>query len=424
MKNQFLKYLFILLNLAYGLNGSAQEWKDLGADELFQLARQEAFDGKREEAREKLKVILETSPDYADVRILLGRTYAWDDRYAEAIEAFKIVLEKDPKNNDAINAMIDAYMWNSEYESALKTANMGLSKYPNFEDFLYKKASALNNLERFEESMAEVNQLLIINQSHEKGLALRDEIKTGQQRYTLTLNTSADRFSEFYDPALYSSLQFGRSNNWGSSIARLNYSRRFKKSGIQGEIDLYPNIYKGIYGYFNYGFSKSGLYPNHRFGGEVFTKLPKSTEGSFGARYLVFGANTKILMFTGSIGWYYKSMWFSLRPFITPDKAAGTSFSIGASTRRYFSNPQTYVGLSGGIGYSPEIRTLQSAEGLATNELFTLKSQRVGISGQKLFRYNLLGSIDANFAHQQVAFPGTYKYIWITSISGSMAFKF
>src|SRR5688572_10610104 len=52
-----------------------------GNDELFDKARQLAFNKQRQEAREVCAVILEKNPDYFDARILLGRLHSWDGNY-------------------------------------------------------------------------------------------------------------------------------------------------------------------------------------------------------------------------------------------------------------------------------------------------------------------------------------------------------
>jgi len=420
---QIQKCISIAILLALSLGANGQEWKNLDTDELFEMARDEAFNGNRPTARQMLYHILESSPNYADVRILLGRTYAWDGERSRAKGAFQTVLDQEPENQDALNAMIDVQMWGEEYEAALATVSIALQQYPTFEDFLYKKASILNDLQQYEEAISTLNQLLLINRASQRAHDLRLAIEVAQQRYAVTLQTGVDVFSRTYDPAFYSALAISRSNSWGSSIARFNFARRFQTTGIQGEVDLYPKIARGVYGYLNYGFSQSDLFPIHRVGAEVFTKLPKSFEGSVGLRHLIFSQDNQITIYTGSLGWYHKSMWFSLRPFITPDARAGTSVSLGLTTRRYFSNPLNYIGLSGGVGYSPDIRTIQSGQGFTTEEIFTLKAQRFGISGQHTIKNNLSGSLNFDFVHQELSFD-LDNYVWITSVVGTLSYRF
>jgi YaiO family outer membrane protein len=414
--------LFGIFTLSY-LAAIAQDWKQLGVDELFERARTEAFDGDRRLSQKMLLHILETSPDYADVRIMLGRTYAWDGYRKEAITEFEKVLQKDPDYKDALNALTDVYMWDDNYPQALEVANKALKYYPNFEDFLYKKADILNALERPNEAITLINQILIVNPGSERAISLRNKIKVSQQRYNAGLKGAFENYSiDGSDPAYYASASLGRTNNWGSSIARLNYANRFNYNGWQGEIDLYPRIVSGTYAYLSYGYSNTRLFPNHRAGAELFTTLPKSFEGSLGIRYMYFSSTSKVMIYTGSLGWYYKSWWLSVRPYITPDKNTGTSFSFTVTARRYFGNPDHYISLAGGLGYSPE-SILQSSAGFATDQIYTLKSQKFSIGYQKPLRYNLIALASFNLYHQELSYD-VGNYMWITNIEAGLNYRF
>ncbi|WP_421872196.1 YaiO family outer membrane beta-barrel protein [Marinoscillum sp.] len=422
-----MKRIHLILVLVYTFCHSAvyaQDWKRLGSDELFALAREEAFDGKREAAREKLFFILEKSPDYADVRILLGRTYAWDGKRKEAKQEFQKVLEKEPEYKDALNALIDVLMWDENYAEALIVADRSLKIHPNFDDFLYKKAVIQKNLEAYADAIHTTNHLLELNPASQRAKDLLESIKVAKQLYAINYRIGGDYFDRSSNQyTFYSSLQLSRRNSWGTSIARVNFARRFETNGLQGEIDLYPTIANGLYAYLNYGYSKSALFPEHRIGAELFKSLPKSFETSLGLRHLIFSSDSKVTIYTGSVGWYYKSMWFSLRPFITPDKRAGTSFSLVGNVRKYFESADTYIGLLGGFGFSPDIRTIQSASGFANDQLFTLRSQRGGITFQKLIRYNLVASADFDVVHQELSYD-LGNYMWIYSLVGNLTYRF
>ena len=130
------------------------------------------------------------------------------------------------------------------------------------------------------------------------------------------------------------SLQYSRKTPFGSvvlsgNIADLHKSGEAflsKEIGKQIEIDLYPKITKWNYLYLSYGYSNSVLFPLHRVGFEIYQKLPKSFELSAGFRFLQFESTTltntdtlkNIMIFTGSLGKYYKNFWFSFRPFLNP----------------------------------------------------------------------------------------------------------
>jgi YaiO family outer membrane protein len=391
-----------------------QDWKALGVDELFQHARETAFAGKREEARAMLTTILERSPDYIDVRVFLARTYAWDGMRAQARKELQTVLAQSPQHEDAFNALVDVEMWDDQFAHGLTVVNTALSYYPNSEDLLYKKASILNSLNKPDEAEIVLNQLLTINPSHEKGISLLNDLRKARMKYTAGVSYDLDLFSRTFSPAHALSAQLARANRWGSSIIRLNYAHRFSSNGIQPEIDLYPRIADGIYAYLNYGYSESDLFPQHRVGAELFTKLPASLEASAGVRYLYFGSTSKVTIYTGSLGWYYKSYWFSLRPYITPGEP-GTSFSTNLTVRRYFSDADNYIGVTGGYGFSPDDRRIQSAAGLSSDGIYILKSQRLALAWQKTLKRNLILNTSLGAVHQELSFDQG-KYVWITNI--------
>ncbi|HEY0743707.1 MAG TPA: YaiO family outer membrane beta-barrel protein [Chryseosolibacter sp.] len=401
---------------------AAQDWKNLGTDELFDLARQRAYNGKREEAREMLKFILEKSPDYADARVLLGRTYAWEGQYDNARIEFEKVIQKTDYL-DAFNAYADVEIWSESYQNGLVIVQRGLTSFPNDEDLLYKKAKILNEVGKQQEAVLVLNNLLLINPSDSKAIALLKDIRLSRMRYTAGISYGIDLFNRTFDPAHYTSVQLGRTNRWGSLIGRLNYAHRFGLNGVQPEIDAYPRIVDGVYAYVNYGFSSTDLFPKHRAGLELYTKLPKSFEASAGLRYLFFDEATKVTIYTGSIGWYVGNYWLSIRPYVTPDKIASTAVSGSLAVRRYFSDPETYLGISGGVGFSPDIRRIQDATGLSNDEIYLLHAQRAGLAFQKLMKANFIFNASADFARQELIFDQG-NYVQIASLSVGLKKKF
>src|SRR5690606_18462539 len=91
---------------------------------------------------------------------------------------------------------------------------------------------------------------------------------------------------------------------------------RFGSTGSQLEVDMYPTISQGFYAYLNFGVSNSYLYPEIRYGAELYKSLPKGFEASLGFRSLKYSETTNI--YTGSIGWYTGNSYFSFRPYVTP----------------------------------------------------------------------------------------------------------
>lgn len=393
----------------------AQEWRQLNPDDLFKVARETAFAGKREEAREMLREVLSKAPDYTEVRVFLARTLAWDSKYEEAEKELITVLSSQPNDFEALNVLLDVQIWSERYNDALSTVDDGLNIHPNSEDYLYKKALILKNLNRPDDAGPVLARLLELNPSHEKGNALMVELKQRSMKHYVGLTMGLDVFSKAYTNAYSSSVNFGTTHRWGSSIVRVNYANRFSSQGVQPEIDLYPRIANGVYAYVNYGYSQIDLFPQHRVGGEIYTKLPKSFEASLGARYLYFNGSTSVLLYTGSIGYYVKNYWISFRPYLSSD-SHGTSFSSTATVRYYFANSENYLGFNLGYGFSPDERRIQSYNGLSPDRINLLKSEKVGLTWQKTLPKNFTLSVYFNLAYQELSLD-LGKYTWITSSS-------
>lgn len=133
--------------------------QDLTVPEQFQSARQRAFDGDYKVARAIAGRLLDRSPDYHDVRLLLGRTHAWEGNYNRAREAFHEVLDRDPGYYDTYNALADTELWASRPEAALEATEKGLAKHPGRPSYLVKKAKALLALDRTDSARATVSEL-------------------------------------------------------------------------------------------------------------------------------------------------------------------------------------------------------------------------------------------------------------------------
>jgi YaiO family outer membrane protein len=219
----------------------------------------------------------------------------------------------------------------------------------------------------------------------------------------------------------YYTFRYGRQNKYGSIIAKVNLNRRFDENGAQYEVDLYPKIAKGLYAYLNFGVANSFLFPDIRYGAELYKSLPKSFEASLGFRTLKFTTSTTNI-FTGSVGWYNGNNYWSFRPYLTPGEA-GLSESANLIFRRYRSDADNYFELSGGMGYSPENNQNNISVNLAP--VFELKSQRVNAgyffsTSDKKYNWGTQFGI----THQEKAFDqGNYFWIYTFALSWEVKFK-
>jgi YaiO family outer membrane protein len=408
-----MKKVVFIICILFSIHVEAQmDSTQMSADDLYSLAREKAFNGQREEARRLCQLALAKSPNYHEIALLMGRTYAWDGKRDEARRVYKEILNMEPQHIEATLALADVELWDDKPAEALIVLNKCLIAYPQNTDLLLKKSKALINSGKDGEAVVILGVLLDKDPGCVACIDLERSIKTSRFKHTLSVNGAADIFSSYFDPMYYSAVQFGTATKMGSLVGRINYSNRFQQSGIQPEVDFYPGLWKGAYGYLNYGFTTSSLFSRHRVGAEIFQSLPHSLETSAGFRYMDFGKGSTVTIYTASLGWYYKNYWFNARTFITPGNGS-FSRSLNITARRYFKDANNYIGITGGAGFSPDARRIQTNTGLdAGNNIYLLKSQKIECTWQQSIRYNMNIMFDVYYSHQELSFSyGEYVNI-------------
>ncbi|HVK49238.1 MAG TPA: YaiO family outer membrane beta-barrel protein, partial [Pseudobacter sp.] len=125
-----------------------------------------------------------------------------------------------------------------------------------------------------------------------------------------------------------------------------------------------------------------------------------------GFRYLNFGNDTWI--YTGSIGKYYKSFWFNLRAYVTPDDDR-ISHSYAFTSRYYLGGADDFVHASIGYGISPDDRT----QAIQLNNNYKLLTHR--ISGGYRFTHKKLNVFLINLGYSRVEYLPKTKDDQITA---------
>jgi YaiO family outer membrane protein len=367
-------------------------------DGLFQAARKAAFDDKNYgRAIELSKKALLLSPNYADIRIFLGRVYTWSNQYDSARAAFQYVLNSSPDHEDAAAAYTDLEYWNNNNDVALKVVNNGLQHHPNSESLLIRKAKILFALRRYKESAAAVNTILQVNKGNTEARALAERIKEAVAMNSIGISYSYTSFDkQFADPWHLVSIDYGRQTKLGSFSLRLNYGNRFKQSGTQYEVDMYPRISKVVSTYVSVGYSgDESVFPKYRAGFSLYLNLPKSFEAEIGTRYLYFSDPTWI--YTLYLGKYYKNFLFGARTYLTPS-SNNISQSYNLVARYYYSgNADDYLNFTIGTGVSPDERPAA----LLLNSSYKLASNKVSLSAKKSFGSLNVFGLSAGWANQE-----------------------
>jgi YaiO family outer membrane protein len=333
---------------------------DAGQIDVVTRARGLAVAGQRNEAIELLKDSIDGSPGDSDARVLLGTVLSWEGRYDEARRELEVVLSERPTHGDALLASINVELWSHHPGRAEELARRGLQQRPTDPNYLLALARALVALKRSAEARDALERLLAIDPRNAQGEALRRSLQDSLRLWQARVGTSYDGFS---DRAAWreSQMSVGRSTPVGTVLIRGSRAEAFGLNDSQVEFEAYPRLRPGTYAYVAAAYSPNAiLYPQYRYAVDLYQSLGAGFEGSAGFRRLGFGSGVNI--YVGSLGKYYRNWLFSGRLFVTPN-SAGTSRSVHVSFRRYFGDRGTYVGLRYGRGaWREELLTLNDFE--------------------------------------------------------------
>lgn len=352
----------------------------LAGAQTYQEAKDLAYNGQRKEAREICRRILAKEFD-ADVAVLMARTYAWDGQYDSSRVVIASVLKIYPSHWDALDAISDVQYWDEKYLDAIRYCDIALTKDAGEEHFMLKKAKILNAIEQYDDAIQLLEALLEKNPANVEARNKLSAIRISRHKNRIKLAYTYDYFEKESnrDPWHFAALSYSRKTALGTVIGRVNWAERYGDKGFQYEMDAYPSIGENNYAYLNFGFSDLSIFPKLRTGAEWYHNFPKAFEGSLGLRALYF-SNSSTYIFTGTVGKYAGNYWISLRSYVTPS-STGTSVSGSIQTRRYFADPENYIGLRLGYGISPDDRSY----GDGTSNYLTLKSQSARVEYNHLF---------------------------------------
>jgi len=356
MKNKRLNLvIFVVFLVCFPLTGIfGQEAENPEAE--FLKARKFAFEGNSREARQLLTEILEEYPRYSDAQTLLANTYRWEGDFSRARRHLNRVTSRDRVNEDAWVSAIYNERQAGNRSIALGLANKALN-------FLGENA-AVSKLRA---------EILGTFEADETGGGEEPAVSYNNR---ISISNRLEAFDQYYDPMLYTSLEYQRRTKYGKIIPRLNYSNRFGEDAFQYDLDLYPTISNTFYVYANYGYSDSELYPNHKGALELYANLPKAMETSLGARYLDF-RTVQATLLTASVGLYRGNYYMNIRPYLSIVGGRGPVGSGSMTVRKYLTNNFNYLGLTASFGYSPELRQLFNGGVLQAESVLFLESQQL-----------------------------------------------
>ncbi len=369
VKRHFLWFLFYLV---LTISAPAQDLASQGeALVSYRFARSLAHRGDHNAARDTLQHILKKYPGNLQVISLLARTHSWDGEYDLARKEFNKVTSSDRGSKEDWLAAIKNELYAANQATALGLANKALRYLGGDPDLKRLRQLAIDN----------INKAAPAEEVSKEPLAAAVREKDAKAINTIGFTNEVRVIEDSNEPMIYSSIDYKRQTRFGSIIPRINYSNRFNTHGIQYDIDLYPKFSKRFYAYINYGYSNADIYPKHNAGGDLYANLPGAMEASGGMRYLSFDTR-EILVITNSFGLYKGNYYFSLRSYITPESNNLTRISGNFLVRKYLKDAENYIGISAGMGFSPELRQLTQNGTLLSETLLYLESQRLNMEYQ------------------------------------------
>jgi YaiO family outer membrane protein len=388
-------------------------------DTAFESARKLAFNDHRKQAQDSLTLILTKYPDYHEIRSFLATTYTWDEEYKKARTEFDYIIEKDSKNKEAWTGAVKNELSADLPFDALGIVTEALRIFPDDATLLYLKAKAQEKTNNPVEALSTIESVLIKDPNNQNAKDYKSSLDITLRKNAVGVTTAVDIYSQVFQPMNYFIFEYSRITKYGGIVAKINLNRRFETNGIQYEVDMYPKIIKGLYGYLNLGLSQSSIFPSVRYGTELYKSLPKGFEVSLGYRGLKYDNITNI--YTGSVGWYYGNSYWSFRPYLTPGDV-GLSKSGTLTYRKYRSDANNYIGIAAGIGFSPELN--QFYIGQNDPKVVNFQSQKINVSYffTTSNKKDVWGAV-LGVSHQEIPFDQG-NYFWISNLTLSWELKF
>lgn len=393
-------FISTILISGYGQSGIS--------DSLYKIARKQSSFKQYEEAKGNLRVSISQNPRNGESLLLMGLIFSWQQQWDSARVWLNKAQIQSPKYKEVYLAQINVEKWSGQKESALEKAISSLAQFPNDKDLFYEKALAFLVLDKKEEAVNTMVELLSLYPDFGKASDLLLTIRKSGIINKISLEYD---FSFFEKPYIkrwhYLSLIYERRLKFGSIIAKINTADYLANNdqlfatnaGIQYEIEAYPRITKKDYLYLDYGYSPSRIFPRSRVGVEWFHAFPFKAEISGGFRYLNFPnatGNPDVWVYTGSASKYYQNYLFSLRGFFS---SPGTKYSQSylLSIRRYFKNPLNYIYTMGLYGISPDNQFFSTYYQPST----MLSSKGIKIGGQQMINSRWYFSYEMGYQFQE-----------------------
>jgi YaiO family outer membrane protein len=344
MMNRYLNLILVLLLF------SAEAFAQM--DSPYQRARQNAHQGRYQEAGLMLESLLKENPDHYDALFLQALITAWDGEYMPALRQLNILMRMQGATAELMEAISRINYWAGENKKAIVAAEKGLNLYPGNTTLMYLRSRALAAEQEYDTAITGLEELLQLTPADEEAKALLKRLEVERLKNTAGIEYMHARFSNSFSPWNQVTASYARKMPSILLIGRLKYAQMFNQQGVQAEVDTYPTINDKTYAYLNAGVSGAGFFPAFRWGAEMYREFHQKWEASVGMRGLYF-ENAPVHIYTVQLGRYFPAFWVSARGLLTT--LQGNSNLSGLFTfRRFIEHEDHFISVYLGNGATPQ----------------------------------------------------------------------
>ena len=151
--------------------------KGLNFDQVFEIAREKAFNKERKTARLLCDYILNELPNHADARTLKGRTLAWDGDYLNAEVELLNVIKRVPYYDDSYLALLDLYWWSGQDEKSVALVSKALKNGLTNPELSFKLAKAYQRMERIDQTAVLMDSIIKVYPNNSDYLTFKNTLE-------------------------------------------------------------------------------------------------------------------------------------------------------------------------------------------------------------------------------------------------------
>ncbi|PSK93184.1 tetratricopeptide repeat protein [Taibaiella chishuiensis] len=312
-----------------------------------------------------------------------------------ALLSYGKVLQVKPEDTIALQSMNNLYFNSGNYEAVLSTSDTGLYYHPDNASFMIKKASALEQLQRYQEAARQMDTVVTLYpdrapykdyQSYLKSKNFKNQIGIAY------LNSHIDSTQS----ANIATLQYTHYFKHFSLAGRLNFAGRAQGTGLQGELEAYVYHGKKWYSYASAGIANKVVFPKLKASYSLFHNFATSWEAELGGRFQAFDSLNAISG-VASLSRYLGDFWLNLRGYAIFYN--GKQYGAGVLTaRQYLNNKTDFFYANVGYGNSPD----DFSRLYQLGETVKYTTYSIGAGYQKMFNYRNIVSLNGTWYNQKI----------------------